>query len=137
MDGVRDSQLRRKGRFGGILIRGTKVWKKVLFCGVIISQLHGASPATQLVPSRGSINANYGTRDSDLQQPETFFEAACEGDVRCCPCVSKFTVWVVGVGGGALTLATYFCLQRLRHYDPQDDDGSGGGGLNLLFKKDV
>lgn len=122
---------------GSALIRGQMVWKQALFVGFIMSQIYGANPEVeQLVASEGSINGHYGTNVIVPRQRETLFKAACEGQVKCCPCVSKFTAWVMCIGGGALALTAYLCLQKLQHCCNNDDD-PGIDDLNLLFKKDT
>lgn len=55
---------------------------------------------------------------------------ACDGHIPYCPRVSKFGTWVFGTGGFVLGLATYFCLQQLKHYHSDDDDG---GMENMTF----
>lgn len=114
-----------------------------------MSQLCGADfPIQQLLNSEGSINSIYGTTNQDetaievpgcydlLPSKKEIFKIACEGSIPCFPRSSKIGAWIMGVGSGALTLATYLCLQHLKHCcdSPDNDDGDL---INMaFFKKD-
>lgn len=112
------------------------MWKQALFCGVFGSQLCGADfPIEQLLEHGGSINSSYGTTNQELvievprccdllPSRDEIFKTACEGSIPYCSRSSKVGAWVMGVGGGVLVLATYLCLQHLKHCCDSTDSTS-------------